>query len=245
MVFSAPDVASLFGVSTEVTTLDLALYVLGFATGPIIWAPLSELRGQKPPMVIGAFGLGGFLIGAAVGKDLQTILICRFFAGVFGAAPLTCGAAVIADLFDDEERGIAVSIYSLAGFGGPFLAPTIGGFIAESYLGWRWTQYLPAILAFSALIINVFFFFLNETYPAVILVSKASRIRKSSKNWGIHAKQEEVEVDLAELVQNNLGRPLCLLFTEPIVLLLSIYTAFIYGLPYCFLLEYPIGIPEH
>lgn len=238
----AADVATLFGVSSEVTTLGLSFYVLGFATGPIIWAPLSELRGRKLPMALGAFGLGVFEIGAAVGKDLQTVLICRFFAGVFGAAPLTCGAAVIADLFDNEQRGIAISIYSLAGFGGPFVAPTVGGFVADSYLGWRWTQYLAAIMAFSALVVNVFF--LEETYPAAILVTKAAKLRKVSKNWGVHAKQEEIEVDFHELVQNNLSRPLRLLFTEPIVLLLSIYTAFIYGLLYVFLTAYPIAFQQ-
>lgn len=235
-------VATEFRVSTEVTTLGLSLYVLGFALGPIIWAPLSELRGRKFPMVLGAFGLGVFLIGCAVAKDLQTVLICRFFAGCFGAAPLTCGAAVVADCFDNSDRGVAIAIYSLAGFGGPFIAPTIGGFIAGSYLRWRWTQYLPAILAFSVFAINVFF--LEETYPAVILISKAENLRRVSKNWGIHAKQEEIEVDLKQLVEQNLSRPLRLLFTEPIALLLSIYTAFIYGLLYVFLTAYPIVMQQ-
>lgn len=239
---ASADVAELFGVSTEVTTLGLALYVLGFATGPIVWAPLSELRGRKLPMTIGAFGLGVFMIGCAVAKDLQTVLICRFFAGVFGAAPLTCGAAVIADTFNNMQRGTAISVYSLAGFGGPFLAPTMGGFIVDSYLGWRWTRYLPAILAFSALILNVFF--LEESYPPAILVRKAERIRKISRNWGNHAKQEENEVDLKELIHKNLSRPLRLLFTEPIVLLISVYTAFIYGLLYVFLTAFPIAFQQ-
>lgn len=235
-------VAEQFGVSTEVTTLGLALYVLGFATGPIVWGPLSELRGRKICFVAGAFGLGVFLIGAAVGKDLQTIFICRFFAGVFGAAPVNSGAAVIADMFNNSQRGIGVSIYSLAGFGGPFIAPTVGGFIADSYLGWRWTQYLAAIMAFSSLILVVFS--MAESYPPVILISKATKIRKESKNWGIHAKQEEVEIDLKHLIQKNLTRPLRLLFAEPIVLLLSIYCAFIYGLLYVFLTAYPIVFQE-
>jgi MFS transporter, DHA1 family, multidrug resistance protein len=239
---ASADVATLFDVSTEVTTLGLALYVLGFATGPIIWAPLSELKGRKPPLIIGAFGLGVFLIGCAVAKDLQTLLLCRFFAGVFGAAPLTCGAAVVSEISNNSERGIAVAVYSLAGFGGPFLAPTMGGFIVDSYLGWRWTQYLPAILAFSALALNVFV--LEESYPAVILVRKAERLRKISKNWGIHAKQEEIQVNFSEIVHRNLSRPLRLLFTEPIVFLLSVYTAFIYGVLYVFLTAYPIAFQQ-
>ena len=38
-------VAGVFGVSNEVGLLGLSLYVLGFATGPILWGPLSELKG--------------------------------------------------------------------------------------------------------------------------------------------------------------------------------------------------------
>lgn len=83
-------------------------------------------------------------------------------------------------------------------------------------------------------------FFLEETYPPVILVTKAAELRRRTKNWGIHAKQEEIEIDFRELVTKNFSRPLRLLFTEPIVLLLSIYMSFIYGLLYLFLTAYPI-----
>lgn len=77
--------------------------------------------------------------------------------------------------------------------------------------------------------------FLEETYPPVILVNKAADIRRRTLNWGVHAKQEEIEIDLRELVEKNLSRPMRMLFSEPIVLLISIYMAFIYGLLYLFL----------
>jgi len=86
---------------------------------------------------------------------------------------------------------------------------------------------LPAIMGFSAFFLN--FFFLEETYPPVILITKAAELRRRTKNWGIHAKQEEIEIDFRELITKNFSRPLRLLVTEPIVLLLSIYMAFIYG----------------
>jgi len=118
-------------------------------------------------------------------------------------------------------------------FTGPLLAPFIGGFIVESYLGWRWTEWLTSIMGFVAFFLN--FFFLEETYPPVILISKAAELRRRTRNWGIHAKQEEIEIDFRELIAKNFSRPMRLLVTEPIVLLLSIYMAFIYGLLYLFL----------
>jgi DHA1 family multidrug resistance protein-like MFS transporter len=121
---------------------------------------------------------------------------------------------------------------------GPLLAPFVGGFIEISYLGWRWTMYISSFMGFSALILS--FFFLDETYAPIILVSKASSFRRATKNWGIHAKQEEIEVDFRELLVKNVSRPLRILFTEPIVLLITIYMAFIYGLLYLFLTAYAL-----
>jgi DHA1 family multidrug resistance protein-like MFS transporter len=37
---------------------------------------------------------------------------------------------------------MAITVFSVLVFTGPFLAPFIGGFIVMSDLGWRWTQYL-------------------------------------------------------------------------------------------------------
>jgi DHA1 family multidrug resistance protein-like MFS transporter len=39
--------------------------------------------------VIASFGFSVFEIACATGKDLQTVLICRFFSGFFGACPIT------------------------------------------------------------------------------------------------------------------------------------------------------------
>ena len=151
------------------------------------------------PLVLSMFGFTIFSIGTATAKDLQTVLICRFFAGFFGASPLAVVAAVFTDMFDNRTRGTAITLFSICVFTGPLLAPFIGGFIVESHLGWRWTMYLVSIMGFSAFLLD--FLFLRETYPPVLLIDKASELRRRTHNWGIHAKQEEIEVDFNELIQ--------------------------------------------
>ena len=228
-IFSASTslVAAHFHVSVEVATLSSSLYILGYAFGPIMWGPFSELEGRKLPILIGMFGFSIFQVAVAVAKDLQTVMIGRFFGGIFGSCPLSIVAAVFADMFDNKQRGPAIVIFSTMVFLGPMLAPFIGGFIVTSYLGWRWTSWIPGFMGFAALGLNVLF--LQESYPPVVLVSKAAELRRRTKNWGIHAKQEEVEVDLRELVTKNFSRPIRLLISEPIVLLVSLYMSFIYG----------------
>ena len=61
--------------------------------------------------------------------------------GIFGACPLAVVAAVFSDMFDNRTRGLAITVFSMTVFSGPLLAPFIGGFIVESYLGWRWTEW--------------------------------------------------------------------------------------------------------
>ncbi|GAB1313141.1 Fluconazole resistance protein [Madurella fahalii] len=238
-IFSAATraVGAEFGVSSDVSLLGVSFYVLGFATGPTFWAPLSELKGRRLPLVASMFGFSIFNIACAVAKDLQTVLIARFFAGFFGACPLAVVAAVFSDMFDNRTRGIAITVFSMTVFTGPLLAPFIGGFIVDSYLGWRWTAYIVAFMGFLAFGLDVIF--LHETYPPAILVGKAVELRRRTLNWGIHAKQEEIEIDIKELITKNFSRPMRLLFGEPIVTLLSLYMAFIYGLLYLFLTAYP------
>lgn len=228
-IFSASTraIAAHFHVSVEVATLSSSLYILGYAFGPIMWGPFSELEGRKLPILIGMFGFSIFQVAVAVAKDLQTVMLGRFFGGIFGSCPLSIVAAVFADIFDNKQRGTAIVIFATMVFLGPMLAPFIGGFIVTSYLGWRWTSWVPGFMGFSALFLNVFF--LQESYPPKVLVGKAQELRRRTKNWGIHAKQEEVEVDFRELVTKNFSRPIRLLISEPIVLLVSLYMSFIYG----------------
>ncbi|PWY84775.1 MFS general substrate transporter [Aspergillus heteromorphus CBS 117.55] len=235
---STTNVAKVFGVGIEVATLSSSLYICGYASGPLIWAPLSELKGRRLPIIIAMLGFGIFNTAVAVAKDLQTIMICRFFCGIFGSSPLAVVAAIFSDIYDNRTRGVAIAMFASTVFLGPLLAPFIGGFINSSYLGWRWTAYIPAIMGYAAFVMNLFF--LKESYPPVVLVDKAAELRRRTKNWGIHAKQEEIEVDLRELIVNNFSRPIRLLISEPLILAVTVYLSFIYGLLYCFLTAYTL-----
>ncbi|KAF3761845.1 MFS general substrate transporter [Cryphonectria parasitica EP155] len=230
--------------STEVATLGTTLFVLGFAAGPLLWAPGSELHGRRWPLAA-ALVLGGILsIAAASATNMQTLLVCRFFAGACGASQLTVVPGVLADLYDNAHRGVAVQLYALTVFGGPFLAAPVGGFIVAAAGGsgqaalWRWTLYVPGILSLVDGVASVFF--LRETYAPVLLAGKAVALRRRTGIWGIHARHERVEVDAAVLAETYLAQPLRMLASEPIVLLVSLYMSFIYGLVYCLLEAYPV-----
>lgn len=105
-------IAEYTGISGEAAVLVISLYIVGFAVGPLIWAPASEVWGRKVSMLPAMVGLGLFSIGTAVGKNAQTIIICRFFSGVFGSAPVSNVSAALGDMYAPKPRGMSqIGVY--------------------------------------------------------------------------------------------------------------------------------------
>jgi hypothetical protein len=98
-----------FLVTTEVVTLGVSLYVLGFALGPLVWAPMSEMFGRQIVFAGTYCGLTIFCAGTTGAKNIETLLVFRFLAGAFGSSPFTNSGGVIADMFAARERGLALS----------------------------------------------------------------------------------------------------------------------------------------
>ncbi|RAK97250.1 MFS transporter [Aspergillus ibericus CBS 121593] len=234
-----PLVMKAYGITREVGTLGISLYVFGFASGPLIFGPFSELHGRHIPMVIAMFGFTVFSFATAVSKDVQSLFILRFFTGFFGAGPLTLAGPLFVDMFNARQRGIPIVMFCLMVFTGPLIAPFIGGFIVMNpSLGWRWTAYIPGIMGAA---ITVFVtLFLDETYVPVVLARKADRLRRETGDWSIHAVHDEVSFDLHAVVRDYFSIPLKMLVWDPIVLCMSLFGAFVYGLLYLFLTAYPI-----
>ncbi|KAJ5488656.1 Citrinin biosynthesis cluster MFS transporter mrr1 [Penicillium diatomitis] len=228
-----------FNVSTEVMTLATSLTVFGFALGPLFWAPVSELYGRRLPLFAGYAVFAIFQIPVAVAQNAQTILVSRFLLGVFGCSPLAVVGGAMADLWDPIDRAVAIAMFSSATFLGPVLGPIIGGFLTDSYLGWRWTAWITLITSSSfgllALII------VPETYAPKLLQQRAARLRRETKNWALHSFLDEHEPSLAEIGRKYLLRPLQMLALEPILICMTIYLALVYGILYLFFEAYPIS----
>lgn len=236
---SSPALMATYHIGWVPATLGTSLFVFGFASGPIVWGPLSELYGRKIVMVLSMFGYVCFSFAVAVSKDIQSILICRFFSGFIGAAPLVVAPAAFTDMFNAKQRGTAISLFVILIFAGPMLAPILGGFtIKNSTLGWRWLSYFIGIVASTALALVVFV--MEESYAPLILIEKAETLRRRTGNWGIYAPHEEFRLTIKEIIEKNITRPLIMLFTEPILFFVSLYNAFVYGILYLFLTAIPL-----
>ena len=145
------------------------------------------------------------------------------------------------DIWAPTQRGTAIVAYAFAVVGGPVLGPIVGGAVVQSYLRWRWTEYLTGILMMFVLILDVII--LDESYPSRLLVYKARRLRIQTGNWALHARFEEWDVSLKEMVVKFGVRPFQMLAT-PICFSVALYASFVYGILYANLAAFPIEFQE-
>jgi MFS family permease len=229
-------IAAYTGVSDQVILFTIALYLLGFAIGPSIWAPISEIWGRRWSMLPAMFCLGIFSIGTATSKTAASVLITRFFGGLFASAPVSNVSAAMGDMFDPYHRGTAISFYAVAVVGGPTLGPVIGSALTTK-LSWRWTMYLEAIVTFA--IVALTFFCLPEVYAPVLLQRRARQLRKETGK-AYHHPHEEMKLDFKSIVTKHFTRPLKMLVTEPMITVIAVYASFVYALLYMSLEWVPI-----
>ena len=169
-------------------------------------------------------------------------MLGRFFGGMFGSAPLAIIGGALADFWGPVDRGFALGLFSAATFIGPVAGPIVGGFITQSYLGWRWTAWITLIMASFFGIVAMTF--CGESYAPVLLQRKASKIRFETRNWAIRAPMDESPVQMNDIVQKYLLRPWKMMLLEPILVLITLYMALIYGMIYLFFEAYPIAFQE-
>jgi MFS family permease len=166
----------------------------------------------------------------------------RFFAGAFGSSPLTNSAGVIADLFSASERGLAMTVFAAAPSLGPSIGPIVGNFLGQAK-GWRWVEGFLAIFAGSVWIICSLT--VPETYTPVILRRRAAKLSKiTGKVYKSKLEIDKGKKTVVQALKVALTRPWVLLFMEPIVLLLSIFMAIVYGTLYMTFAAFPIVYRE-
>ncbi|KAI1077104.1 polyamine transporter 1 [Whalleya microplaca] len=235
-------IAEQFDVGLQVATLGTTLFLLGFGIGPLLWAPLSEVYGRRVAVLTPMFVAICFSFGSAVAKDFQTLMLTRFWGAIFASAPVTNTGGVLGDLFTPAYRGIAMAGYAMAVVGGPTVGPIVSAaVVVQPNLGWRWTEYTTGML--QCLILFFAVIFIDESYPPLLLVIKARRLRHETGNWALHAEFEEWDVSIKELARKFLVRPIQLLCT-PICSLVALYASFCYGILYMQLGAIPIIFSE-
>jgi DHA1 family multidrug resistance protein-like MFS transporter len=235
------DVSEVFGVSRVAATLGLTLFVLGYGVGPMFLSPLSELpQTGRAPIYIATLALFVILqVPTALATNFGMLLAFRFITGFVGSPPLATGGATIGDIYSPKKRTYGMAVWGVGAVCGPVMGPLIGGFAAESK-GWTWTIWELMWLSGFTLVLLVFL--MPETSSANILYRRTMRLRRLTGNDKLICEPQLVGEQMTgkDIVMMTLIRPFSLSFTEPMVFLLNMYIALIYGLLYIWFESFPI-----
>ncbi|KAH9944642.1 MFS general substrate transporter [Amylocystis lapponica] len=227
----------------EVSYAVTSVFLCGYVVGPSFWGPGSELFGRKPLFLGTLICYTLFHLGQALAPNIESLLITRFLSGFFAVSPLTNTGGLIFDIWDPIHRGHGTCLFIAGVFLGPVLGPIVGGFVAQSYLGWRWVFWVMMIFAG---VCTLFVFLLPETYAPVLLQKKAQRLRKADPiaNAALYAEHERTDWSWRNLIHRTLYRPFEMLMVEPVLLLITLYLSLVYGVIYALFEAVPVIFVE-
>ncbi|KAI0055627.1 MFS polyamine transporter [Artomyces pyxidatus] len=246
-----------FAISSTLTAMTVSIFVLAYAVGPLFLGPLSEIFGRSRVLQIANLWFLGacvspsppsythlpiaWNIGCGFATSASQLIVFRFLAGIGGSAPLSVSGGVVGDLFTPERRGQAVAIYTLVPLLSPILGPIAGGWIAQRST-WRWVYYSTSILDGVVQVVGTLL--LKETYPPVLLERKARLIRKTMDEEKVMYTEIRTKFDAKDrhwkaIFSKAMVRPILLFVHEPILVVLSSYLAFAYGVLFLFFTTLP------
>ena len=158
-----PAIGQSLGAEVGAVQWSLTAFFLALGCGQLLYGPISDMLGRKPPLY---FGLGLFTlasVGCALATDIETLVALRFVQGLGAAAGMAIPRAVVRDLHTGNEAARLMSLLMLVFSVSPILAPLVGsGVIAVS--GWRGVFWVVALAAVAGL--ALVYGMLNETRPA-------------------------------------------------------------------------------
>ncbi|KAL2069904.1 hypothetical protein VTL71DRAFT_14583 [Oculimacula yallundae] len=230
-----------YNVSLEVAILTCSIMVCGFAVGPLLWSPLSEIIGRRPVYIISLSLYTIFNIPCALSPNIGGLLVCRFLCGVFASSGLSLAGGTIADIWNLEERGTAIAYFAAAPYGGPVLGPIVCGWINVGT--GRLDLFFWVNMGFAGVIL-IIVGLIPETYAPIILKRRAAKLRVELNNPNIITEQEKVKLTLQEIVRTSLIRPITMILTEPVLDLMCMYIVLIYSILYAFFFSFPVIFTE-
>jgi len=131
--------------------LTLAGFFVGMACGQLVWGPLSDRFGRKPPLYAGLALYALATLGCALTDNIASLIAWRLLQALGGSAGMVIARAVVRDRCSARESARAFSTLILVMGLAPILAPILGGWVVTA-LGWRAIFFLLLAFALACLL---------------------------------------------------------------------------------------------
>ncbi|MES2186051.1 MAG: multidrug effflux MFS transporter [Pseudomonadota bacterium] len=157
-----PSIGQSLAASTVAVQMSLMAFFISLGVGQIVYGPVSDMVGRKPPLYFGLLLFAVGSVGCALAPDIHTLIILRFIQGLGACAGMVVPRAVVRDLHTGHDAARLMSLLMLVFSVSPILAPLAGSLVIEAF-GWRgvfWAVTVAALLGLGLLATS-----LPETRP--------------------------------------------------------------------------------
>jgi MFS transporter, DHA1 family, multidrug resistance protein len=185
-----PTIAADLSASTASTQMTLMAFFLAFGICQIVYGPVSDMVGRKPPLYFGlaVFTLGS--IGCAFASSIGWLIAFRVLQGIGGSSVMVIPRAIIRDLHTGLEATQLMSLVMLVFSVSPILAPLAGSALIVPF-GWRAVFVAVTVAAVLALVLIRLFLpetrLARDRIPVSVasLVSGFGRLLQSPRFLGL------------------------------------------------------------
>ena len=236
-------VMEIYGVSHVEGSLGMALYVLGYGIGCLLFSPLSEIPavGRNPPYAISGFLFAILCIPTALVDNFAGLMVLRFLLGFMASPCLATAGASLADIWTMAQFPFAVALWAAVATLGPALGPTLSSYAVKD-LGWRFSSWELLIIAGPVYLLMLAL--LPESSGPTILYYKAKRLREETGNQNLmsDAERKQKNLQISSLLFDALIKPWEINALDPAILFTTVYMGLCYGIYYSF---FEVSSPPH
>ena len=143
--------------------MSLTVFFIALGLGQLLYGPVSDMVGRKPPLYFGLLLFAAASVGCALATDIDTLITLRFLQGLGAAAGMAIPRAVVRDLHTGNDAARLMSLLMLVFSVSPILAPLVGSAVI-AVTSWRGVFWAVTLAALAGLVMTVGF--LKETRPA-------------------------------------------------------------------------------
>lgn len=157
-----PVIANRFGAAPAAVQLTLTACLAGLALGQLLYGPLSDAYGRRPPLY---GGLAAYVVASGlcvVAPNITTLVGLRFVQGLGGAAGIVIARAVVRDMYDGVAAARYFSLLMVVNGLAPMLAPLLG---SEIMRYGSWTAVFGVLAGYALVLLLGVAVGLPETLP--------------------------------------------------------------------------------
>ena len=173
-----PTIAENLGGTMAGAQLTISAYFIAYGLAQMVYGPVADVVGRKPPLIAGLVLFLAGSIGCALAPDMNWLVAARVVQALGGAAAMVIPRAIIRDMHTGPQATRLMALVMLIISVSPMLAPLIGsGIVAVS--GWRAIFGVLALVALMSIAITLLM------QPETLAPEKRAPVRLAALSGGI------------------------------------------------------------